>query len=74
KADGSIEIQGTSKVKVTAPDVEIVASTKVTITSPLVQASGIIEAVDFKSPSVDSYDSHIHGGVTTGAGDTTGPT
>lgn len=74
KADGTIGIQSASKVLVTAPEIEMVASTKVTITSPLVQVSGIVEANDFKSPAVNSYDTHIHGGVTAGGANTGGPT
>lgn len=65
KADGSVEVS--------APDVKIIATTKVEITSPLVEVSGTVEAADFISPSVVSYEAHIHGGVETGGGSTGGP-
>ena len=40
KRNGEIWVSAAAKVKVTAPNVEIVASTKVTLTSPTVETSG----------------------------------
>lgn len=65
KEDGSIEVS--------APDVKIVASTKVEITSPLVQVSGNISANNFIStghPTGADFNTHTHGGVTSGGAST----
>lgn len=73
KADGTVEVTSSVKITVTAPEVKIVASTKVEITSPLVEVSGTVEAADFISPSVPSYEAHVHSGVTGGPSNTGGP-
>ena len=73
KADGSIEVESGVKITATAPDIKIIASTKVEITSPLVEVSGTVEAADFISPSVASYDAHVHSDVQSGGSNTGGP-
>jgi phage gp45-like len=65
KEDGSIEVS--------APNVKIVATTKVEITSPLVEVTGTVEAADFITSAVPSYNAHSHSGVTTGLANTGGP-
>lgn len=40
----SIEVSSPTKIKATAPNVEIIASTKVTMTTPLLEVSGAITA------------------------------
>lgn len=57
KADGTIHIKTNSTLNITGN----------------VEVTGTVEAADFISPSVPSYDAHVHSGVESGASNTGGP-
>jgi phage gp45-like len=70
KADGTIEIESSVKVKVTAPETEIVGNLVVTGD---ITATGDITGAELKVPGKPDYTVHVHPGVTSGPSNTGTP-
>ena len=70
KADGSIEVESTLKVSVTAPETEINGNL---IVNGDITATGDITSAELKVPGNPDYTVHKHGGVDTGPSQTSTP-
>lgn len=68
-----IEMVSPTKVTISAPLVEIDASTSLTVSTPAAGYSGTITAAGEIVAVSTPVHSHVHGGVTPGAADTSGP-
>lgn len=70
---GEIEIVAPDSIKITSPDIEITAETQIKATTPNFIIDGTLTVSEDVIANEISLVSHTHGGVTTGAGNTSIP-